>query len=486
MMIIPLDTSSVESYQLFLKIKSLPRYRIVGHTAEVPDEYAALLGMKPEARAKVNYRPIKGLFDYQSAFSKLAIRKRKFCLFIECGYGKTPIIFEHALAARKAIGPERNGLIVSPLNVIDQTIGESRKFYKDYPIEQVRAHDLAEWMTTPHRNIGITNYEAITDDIPQGLLGYLGLDESSMLKSAYGKWGTRLLTLGRGLDWKLAATGTPAPNDRIEFANHAVFMDAFPTVNSFLARFFVNRGQTNERWEMKAHALNGFYRALSDWSVFMTNPATYGFKDNAGTLPPIDIQIHDVELTATQEGQIRAETGMMFMTDPGGIVSRGKLARIAKSGDSLKPAFIRSLIESWPERSTIIWCKYNPEQDQLAKFIPGAASIQGSTKMEKRAEIIRAFQAGEIKTVVSKPEVLGFGLNLQIATRHIFSTLQDSWEDFHQAVKRSNRVGSTESLGVHIPITEAERPMVETVLKKAHRINLDTIEQEAMFKDASF
>jgi hypothetical protein len=50
--------------------------------------------------------------------------------------------------------------------------------------------------------------------------------------------------LGRGLDWKLALTGTPAPNDRIEYANHAVFLDHFPTVNSFLARFFVNRGQT--------------------------------------------------------------------------------------------------------------------------------------------------------------------------------------------------------------------------------------------------
>ena len=75
-----------------------------------------------------------------------------------------------------------------------------------------------------------------------------------MLKSHYGQWGQRLIELGRGLSWKLGETGTPAPNDRIEYANHAVFLDQYPTVNSFLARFFVNRGQTNERWELKPHA----------------------------------------------------------------------------------------------------------------------------------------------------------------------------------------------------------------------------------------
>jgi hypothetical protein len=36
-----------------------------------------------------------------------------------------------------------------------------------------------------------------------------------MLKSHYGEYGTRLIQLGRGLKWKLCATGTPAPNDRI-------------------------------------------------------------------------------------------------------------------------------------------------------------------------------------------------------------------------------------------------------------------------------
>jgi SNF2 family DNA or RNA helicase len=87
--------------------------------------------------------------------------------------------------------------------------------------------------------------------------------------------------------------------------------------------------------------------------------------------------------------------------------------------------------------------------------------------------------------LISKGKVLGFGLNLQIATRQVFSGLQDSYELFHQCVKRSNRIGSTRPLNVHIPVTEIERPMIDTVLRKAKRIDEETAEQERIFCDAS-
>lgn len=472
-----LDLNSAESYRRFLAIKSLPQYSFVGREAIVPDEYADRLGMAPPVVEDGEYGPIPGLFDYQEAIARLAIRKRKFAVFADMGLGKTLMLLEYARHVAAVLPPQRAVLIVSPLMVVRQTIQECERFYGDsLVIELVRSKDLGSWLGSGVGRIGITNYEALTARVEPGRLGALICDESSLLKSLYGKWGQEILRLGRRLDWKLALTGTPAPNDRIEYANHAVFLDAFPNVNSFLARFFVNRGQTDNRWELKPHALVPFYRALSHWCIFLTNPSTYGWRDNTDSVPPIHVHIHDVPL---------------LPLNPGGITRRTKLARIAKghhNGKAIetnKVRYIRDLVASWPEESTLIWCLYDDEQAALERALPDAASIKGATRYETRETLIADFKAGGRRVLISKAKVLGFGMNLQVATRQVFSSLQDSYEMFAQCVKRSNRVGSTQTLNVHIPVSDLERPMIETVLRKAHRVQEDTESQERIFKDAS-
>lgn len=639
-----LDHNRIEDYRLFLKAKALPRFRCRGAMCEVPDEYAHLLGVQVDrTNDGAKYRPLNGLFDYQRDIAKLAIRKRKFAVFMEPGYGKTLIDFEYARHAIAATG--KRCLIVAPLMVVRQMIEEHERFYPKakWPLEQVHAAGLQDWLSGDGQAFGITNYEAIREGLTPGNLGALILSESSMLKSMYGKWGTRLIELGRGLEWKLCETGTPAPNDRIEFANHAVFLDAFPTVNSFLARYFVNRGQTQERWEIKSHALSAFYRELSHWCIFVTNPATYGWKDNTDTIPPIHVHIHDIELTDAQREAVYNLTGKLFLDEAGGITKRAKLSRISKGDhngkaiDTRKPEFVRNLIASWPDESTIIWCRHNAEQDALERMFPDAASIAGKTpydvreilldwflgrictcerqrriastckrttaktstdgiserqsskpsttpsdvpctrpmetcnrKSEPKSEIGRPrtrksvlrndskctdslqtntgdcspskaaaapYAEGPIletsgvpdctstiattqdecedfcatsatgpsdtfttipsgvngqqctcggspksRILLSKADVLGFGLNLQVATRHVFNSISDSYEDFWQALKRSNRVGSSIPLNAHIPLTEVERPMLENTLRKMTRVQSDNEEQERIFK----
>jgi hypothetical protein len=85
--------------------------------------------------------------------------------------------------------------------------------------------------------------------------------------------------------------------------------------------------------------------------------------------------------------------------------------------------------------------------------------------------------------LITKPKILGFGLNLQVCTRQVFSGLKDSYEEFYQAVKRSNRIGSTRPLNVHIPVTELEMAFVDNVLRKSDRVEADTKEQEELFKE---
>lgn len=472
-----------DDYRMFLRIKQLPQYEIHGRFAEFPDEYASIVGADAVVEGRIGYEPLPGLFDYQRDIARIAIEKRKYAVFADCGLGKTMILLEFARHVEREM-PGRRVLIVSPLMVVDQTLSEAERFYGgSLSIEPIKASGIASWMRSG-TGIGITNYEAMRDDLEPSNLAGLVLDESSMLKSHYGKWGQTCLRIGSGVPYKLALTGTPAPNDRIEFANHAVFVDAFPNVNSFLAKFFVNRGQTQERWTLKPHALKPFYRALSHWCIFLNDPATYGWKDNVCSIPPVIVHIEEVGISMEQRSMVQDMTGDLFVTNLGGIATRARLGRIAKCDPTMKPAHIVRQIASWPDESTIVWCKYNEEQRMLASMIPGCESIDGSTPQHERLRIIDEFKRGIVRTIVTKPRILGFGLNLQICTRQVFSGLHDSYEEYYQAVKRSNRIGSTVPLHVHIPVTEIERPMVDNVLRKAKRVEHDTREQEEMFRES--
>jgi hypothetical protein len=482
------DTGSVESYRQFLKVKALPAYHMRGRLATFPDEYAKTFGLEAET-GSTDYTPEPFLFDYQKAIVALAIQKRKFAVFADCGLGKSLILLSYARHISSTTN--KRILIITPPMVVPQLAAEAKRFWgEDFETDIVRAAGLQEWLDGDGCRIGITNYEALKDETTAGNLGALILDESSILKSHYGKYGGIAIRLGRGIEWKLCLTGTPAPNDRIEFANHGVFLDRFPTVNSFLATYFINRGQTSERWALKPHALKPFYRALSDWSIFLANPATYGWKDNVSTIPPIHVHIESVPLTKQQRRWVNEHLGTLIATRAGGIQSRSAYGQVAKGHwkgkdfDTYKPSFISEMIERWPDESTLVWCLYDKEQDGMHKAL-GGESLSGKTKMTERVDAVERFKSGESKVLISKPRILGFGLNLQVATRQVFSGLQDSYESYYQCVKRSNRIGSTKPLNVHIPVTELEEPMIDTVLAKATRVESDCAEQETMFKENS-
>ena len=483
------NTSSLEDYRRFCKIKTMPAYRIRGHLAEFPDQYASILDEELPAYTTSEIDLPSFMFDYQSAITRMAIEKRKFAIFADCGLGKSLMMLAYAWHGARVLGSGRRVLILTPPMVVPQLAAEAARFFPSMPVEIAKASTLQQMLATPGEAIIISNYEALKKDMDRGLLGALLLDEASILKSHYGHYGAICIEIGRGLDWKLTATGTPAPNDRIEFANQAVFLDRFPTVNSFLAKFFINRGETSERWELKPHALRPFYRALSDWSIFLTDPSVYGWKDNCLSLPPIHTHIHHVELTQQQRDWIGSYLKTLVATKAGGIKTRGAYGQVSKGHwkgqrfETNKPVFIRDLVSGWRNgESTLVWCLYDEEQASIHEAL-GGESLSGKTPTEKRIEAVERFKAGESRVLISKPQILGFGLNLQIATRQVFSGLEDSYEKFYQCVKRSNRVGSIKPLNVHIPVTELEEPMIETVLRKANRVEQDAREQEQLFKE---
>jgi len=144
------------------------------------------------------------LFPFQRDITSWALRRGRAAIFAGCGMGKTLMQLEWA---RHVPGPV---LVLAPLAVSHQTVGEGRKLGLEVTLalEQAQASD----------GITVTNYQKLDRFDPSAFTGIV-LDESSILKSHDGKTRTAIIDSFAQTPFRLACTATPAPNDYMELAN---------------------------------------------------------------------------------------------------------------------------------------------------------------------------------------------------------------------------------------------------------------------------
>jgi hypothetical protein len=108
----------------------------------------------------------------------------------------------------------------------------------------------------------------------------------------------------------------------------------------------------------------------------------------------------------------------------------------------------------------------NAEADDLTVAVKGAENLYGTLPPERKVEIIEAFLDGEIRVLVTKPSIAGWGMNFQHAAQQVFVGIGDSWESYYQAIRRSWRFGQTRPVDVHIVVSELEQQIVDNVRAK--------------------
>lgn len=485
----------IDGYEDLLRVRGLAEWSFVSEDPPIVATDPTMLHAIGLDATEDHYRWPKiapHLFDYQRWVIERALERERFAAFLTTGLGKTAIQLEWArLVTKRHSG---RTLIVAPLNIIAQTIEEAERFYTRRSMSLVdlrSAADLARWLHDG-RGIGITNYEKIDRaDSPIGVQAVV-LDESSILKNCNGARRHALVHAFRGVRWKLACSATPAPNDRVEYAEHAYWLEVVRSTREFLAAYFVNRDGT---WQLKAHGVDAFYRHLASWSVFMVHPDAFRFTDATDRLPPLDVQFPEIDTTPEQVTEARVhETGdqpSLFGATPGGITSRTKMLQIANgflySDDGVrrfpahKPEWIAKTVNGLAQQC-IVWVKFDEEGDELARLIPDAVHLSGRTPMTVRDETVEAFRHGNgSRVLILKPSMFGFGLNLQACNVQVFSSLDDSFERYFQCVRRSWRFGQTEPVTVLVPQTPFDKAMTQNVLNKQETYETDARRQEAVF-----
>lgn len=406
---------------------------------------------KIEAGFKVDDSELNpSLFPFQRDIVSWALQKGKAAIFSDCGSGKTIMQLDFAHQICKHTGGK--ALVVAPLAVVGQTKKEGEKFGIEVNICRTEK-DVKD-------GINITNYEML-EHFNADLFNCVVLDESSILKSFTSSTRDLLIDMFQRTPYRLACTATPSPNDHSELGNHAEFLGIMSRTE-MLATYFIHDGGNTSSWRLKGHGEKKFWEWVATWAVCVRNPADLGYSSEGYELPPLNIVEHIIKSEPKEYELIakRAET-----------LSERREARKESMPERVEKA--RELVEN-SDDNWLVWCDYNLESEMLHKAIADSVEVVGADIPDYKADKALEFADGQIKALVSKSSIYGFGMNFQSCHEIIFCGLSDSYEQFYQAVRRCWRYGQEHAVNVHIIMSEAELNVLDNIKRK--QAQMDTLQ----------
>lgn len=388
-----------------------------------------------------------GLFDFQESLVRWALARGRAAIFADTGLGKSRMQLAWADAVHRETG--HDVLILAPLAVAQQTVIEGANI----GVEVNQCRDGAD----VKRGITITNYDRL-HRFDTSRFGAVVLDESSIIKHQKSATLKTLLQAFELTPFKLCATATPAPNDWTELGTHAQFLGICTQVE-MLSEYFVHDGGETQVWRLKGHARKQFWQWVASWGALVRNPEDLNFDGSRYDLPPLHVHQH----TTKSVGHDQQSTGMLFALEANTLTERRDARRNSLEGRVAACAEIVNATDApW-----IVWCDLNSEQDALERhFGKLAFSVRGSMTPEEKESAILGWLRGERPVMISKPSIMGWGINAQHCARMAFVGVTDSWEAYYQAVRRCWRFGQKNDVHVHIFASDLEGAVVSNLKRK--------------------
>lgn len=376
---------------------------------------------------------------FQRDLVSWACRRGRAAIFADTGLGKT--LMQLSWANQVTNYTKKPVLVLAPLCVAQQAVREGKKFGIESKYIRNNECNL--------KNIIVTNYEMLKNFNPDDFGGIV-LDESSILKGMQGRLRQFITDFASSIPYRLSCTATPSPNDFMELGTQSEFLGVMSQVE-MLATFFIHDGADTSKWRLKGHGRKRFWEWLATWAAVIRNPSDLGYEDSGYTLPKLNMFEHIVETDPD---------GDLFVQIAQGLQERNQARRESVELRSKKAA---EIMNNWD--CGIAWCNLNDESELIAQ-LSGGVEISGSQKPEVKEKNILDFTDSEIKKIVTKPKIAGFGLNWQHCNKMVFVGLSDSFESFYQAVRRCYRFGQTKQVEVHIVISDREGAVLDNIKRK--------------------
>lgn len=379
------------------------------------------------------------LYEHQRDMVKWALRRGRAALFADCGIGKGPMQMEWASKQ------PHDCIIAAPLAVAHQFVREAEKF----GIDLAYAKDQSQIT----KRITVTNYERLENfHIEQ--FGAVALDESSILKNSAGAYCNWMIEAFKNTPFRLCSSATPAPNDVMELGTQAEFLGVM-TRGEMLAMYFTHDGGDTSKWRVKGHAQAAFWSWMASWAVMIRKPSDLGYSDEGFVLPPL--HMHERCVTVNQ-----ASSGFLFAVEALTLQERQSARR-----DSIADRVAACAeIVNQSDAPFLVWCNLNDESEALAAAIPDAVEVRGSDTDAHKEKAIAGFLDGSIRVIVSKPRIMGLGLNFQHCADMAYVGLSDSYEQLYQSIRRCWRFGQTKPVNVYVITAETEGAVVSNIKRK--------------------
>ncbi|TXH09464.1 MAG: helicase [Spirochaetes bacterium] len=389
------------------------------------------------------------LFEWQRRVVSWALKRGRAAVFADCGLGKTAMQLEWAHRVHQHAG--RPVLVLAPLAVAAQTQREGEKFGIDVTVCRDQ-RDVVD-------GINVTNFEMLARFDP-ATFGGLVLDESSILKAYTGTTRNAIQSFADAIAFRLACTATPAPNDVMEMTNHSEFVGSLQgkqILSLFMQVDYKDGSAGKQSYVLKQRARRAYYEWLASWAIALRRPSDANGSDDGFVLPPLEVVdlVVDAESAPTE--------GQLFALEASTLQERNRARR-----DSIddRVARVAELVAADPDEPWIVWCGLNDESQALTAAIPGAVEITGSDHPDVKAERMAAFSRGDVRVLVTKPSIAGWGMNWQHCARVAFLGLSDSWEQYYQAVRRCYRFGQQRTVRVYRVTASTEGAVLTNIERK--------------------
>lgn len=418
-------------------------------------DYSAFIERKSQLGGEFGFEPKfipDFLFPFQKALVEWAVRKGRAAIFADCGLGKTPM--QLVWAQNIVEKTNRPVLVPTPLSVGAQTVREGAKFGID-------CHQSRDGKWPQGKKIIITNYQQL-HRFNGGDFEACICDESSILKNFDGKIKSEINEFMRKMKFRLLCTATAAPNDYIELGTSSEAIGQLGFVD-MLNRFFKKAEATTSRsdefrsgiYRFRGHAKHDFWRWVCSWARACRKPSDLGFDDGGFRLPNL-VTIEHVINASTKNPDFLFDMPAIGLSE-----QRSERRRTIKERCELAASLIQKT-----EKSAVAWCHLNEEGNMLEKMIPGSVQVDGNDDDDFKEETFDAFARGEIRVLVSKPIIAGFGLNWQHCNHQTFFP-SHSFEQWYQAIRRSWRFGQTNPVRIDVITSEGERGVLANMKRKS-------------------